>query len=940
MFEYVRPLLPIAKTIFDNKNFNKDLSNYLITAISGHEKIISDEILDNFKIPVYKDIKCRSIMLNYILGKSEPKYKLYDRIISADYDELQFDLDNNIRIDLTEEEFIKNLLEIYEVDAVFKRSIFREYDGRKIIVIELDNIDKGGIIGCVICGSNHKRNRYKCSINEGGIFIGCHSIKSSGLKYLKIYKRILRLINPITRRPYHNFVDDLIPKLHFDDFSNDEKFNIISYNEPYVKSLDLDKNGSLLDRTIIIQSYLGTGKSTSFMNIPELKKFDTKILVLSPRMIFAKSITNEFLRQGVYIDCYTDFKSNRDNSNREFQNNTRFVCQMESLHKLKNNYKFDYLIIDEVESCLNQFYSLETMKDNIHQNLIIFEKLVKNSKHLICLDAFVSNRTINVISELRSNIDKINIIHNEFLPPERQAIILEMDKIKNENDRTVLKLKTFIKTLIDKLSQGYNCYLVCHSKKKLVEEIIPSIKIAIELGTLPDTFKYISYSSDTSNSQKKKDFENVNDTWSKVNLVMTTTCITVGVNFSENHFDYLFVYGGIGGSCVRDIFQSMMRVRQLKQNVMYYCLNPTPCYNYQNQNKKSILNTIEDRYKLIQKYCNDTSGRRTKWIEENYIHCRLEATTGQYNYHYLFREYLRYCGYLIKNDDIHDEKYSGKYNKVYDKLKDVCTENKYEFDEIVEISESYLKYCLNNNLIDKLQYFQYDPRYDYSEIIRKTIINMWDKLLNSQLDEYESLILKKYQFLQNFKDFDKIEEDDGDIIGSFAIAFNEYVQKDNIIHKWFENLKIQKSNIVYIDNDSEMIYSKDKLGYSKYQLVINALDLLNIDSCKSLLKNDIVITQDQIEKLQKDNLDLLLSEYNILFDKKFKSKILSKDKKWINKNKIWLFDSIFYDWCGTNLKRSNKRNQIRLDNGKRKDVYLFMLVPIKHMSIIYHYIKP
>ena len=77
------------------------------------------------------------------------------------------------------------------------------------------------------------------------------------------------------------------------------------------------------------------------------------------------------------------------------------------------------ILIDEIEAFLSQLTSTKTHEDNHVSNIETFIKCMTNAKKIICLDAFISQRTIQTINFL-------NIPYKFYdytcLPPKRNCI--------------------------------------------------------------------------------------------------------------------------------------------------------------------------------------------------------------------------------------------------------------------------------------------------------------------------------------------------------------------------------------------------------------------------------------------------------------------------------------------------------------------------------------
>ena len=87
-----------------------------------------------------------------------------------------------------------------------------------------------------------------------------------------------------------------------------------------------------------------------------------------------------------------------------------------------------------------------------------------------------------------------------------------------------------------------------------------------------ETKNILIYSSDADDSQINT-LKNIEKSWGDADLVMTTPSITVGNSYKPKvaDFDNIFCFGA-PTCCVCGTFQGMKRVRETKNNVLYYAL--------------------------------------------------------------------------------------------------------------------------------------------------------------------------------------------------------------------------------------------------------------------------------------------------------------------------------------------------------------------------------
>lgn len=411
------------------------------------------------------------------------------------------------------------------------------------------------------------------------------------------------------------------------------------YGEPYVQELNYD------ERIVLLKSHLGTGKTTAVKRYIEEYEPE-RVIWLSARRIFARNLHTDLNKLGLNFKCYLD---HTDESNLGKYN--RMIVQMESLHKL---YKLldeyvDLVVVDEIESCLNQFNSEETMKHD-SQCAKIFEHLIANSGKVILADAFLSNRTIDVLKALDMDEDEMKLVINETNPFQRKAIEYKGGKKKD----------MLLETLQDKLLAGKRCIFLSASSvfTNQIEQALKGIKM--KEG---DDYKIYKAGSN--------DLKNVNEDWNGLKCVVYTSAITVGVNFDlRDKFDILFMYGSAYKSCcVRDLFQGSLRVRHLKDQTLYYAINTMSDVKQPIFKLKQAFDVLDAKAEQVQQDLDKFPETIIKngikrsthapkkgiamplWVKTAKAYSITEMGLCKANYEQMFNLYLELCGYEKEKDD-------------------------------------------------------------------------------------------------------------------------------------------------------------------------------------------------------------------------------------------------------------------------------------------------
>lgn len=533
----------------------------------------------------------------------------------------------------------------------------------------------------------------------------------------------------------------LPPPLHNDLFvlKNGKTDEI---NEKYLNDEVLDI--ILKNQVTYIRSHLGTGKTTLMKKL--IKKFpDKKIIYFAPRITFAKQVCSEL----VGFTYYGDLKQYSLPSMKE-----KIVIQMESLHKVEE-IDYDIVIVDEIESCLKQLSSVDTMKHNILKNHKIFEKILQNAEKVICCDAFLSNKSIQVVNMIvnKTETKTTSTIINTYNPYKRKAFEMKNDEV-------------LIKQLIKDLNEGKKIVFVCGSKSK-AETIIQDIK-----SKCPSK-KTLFYYGNMDEHQKV--FNNVNEKWNDVDLLIYTPVITCGVNYDPEipTFHKLYIYGTPHSACVRDVFQSSLRVRKLIDNECFYCISKV------SNNRENYEIGLEENYRMIlekKQFVNDkhifSFEKVNDWVIWNYAYNLNEEGIKLKYYREAFYDYLKVCGY--ENHKIEYKKTKQSIEGTYVELNDIREIN---YEEYGELTKNYYK--LTESEKNSMKLFEMNAVFELDD-------DLWIQLQ------------RKPEIVENIK----VE---------FLYGKEEYMKK------YIE----ENGNSKYINQQSIDIYDKN------YVLKIDAIEKLN-----------------------------------------------------------------------------------------------------------------
>tara|TARA_B100000446_G_C10547848_1_gene339121 strand:- start:241 stop:3645 length:3405 start_codon:yes stop_codon:yes gene_type:complete len=474
--------------------------------------------------------------------------------------------------------------------------------------------------------------------------LNTHITTKTGFNTVFIHKPFRDPLPPIDP----NAIETNLPQLK--PFLYNETFDLPNSSQLDCRYLS-DKNefliGSILSHKItFIKSHLGTGKTTAMKALTEMCG-SASILYFAPRRSFASEVHSNFQELG-----FVNYQNKK-----EFDGyNPRVVIQMESLHHVKKE-KYDIVIVDESESCLKQFSSTETHRHNLKYNHITFARIAKHATHIVCLDAFLSQHTTDIMNKL------LKSVNNTKLKQDHQ---LTLNNYKQYSSFKQRYPNFGYSTIIENIHQPYQRKAFQRTQEELEEQMITELKEGRRIGVFSSTEKFATHIYNRLLSvvapdeimlytgkmdESKKVFDNIESVWSGVKVVIYTPIITIGVSYDPKdvaqRFDTLFMYGNSLSCCVRDVFQASLRIRHLKTNTLYFTLSTGHNRNahlvagFQNN-----LDNITRQQDFIKKY-DFAFESANEWIKCNFAYNLNEDAISARYYDAVFYEYLKRCGYEI-----------------------------------------------------------------------------------------------------------------------------------------------------------------------------------------------------------------------------------------------------------------------------------------------------
>ncbi|MFA5960490.1 MAG: plasmid replication protein, CyRepA1 family [Tatlockia sp.] len=301
-----------------------------------------------------------------------------------------------------------------------------------------------------------------------------------------------------------------------------------TYNSRY-----LPKNVFKREGVHLVRSAIGTGKTALVEDL--VKKNPGLSVLFTTHLISLVESAAQRLNLSSYNDC----------DNFDLQIEHRLAICLNSLGKLTAEgslRNYDIVIIDEIEQVLAR------LTTHIEQKPLVFsvlQHIMSNAKSLICLDAHLSQATVQLIK--RFCPDKPVTVHfNHYKAGQERKVIF------HESPESVQM------TAIQVLEQGKKVYLAFNSKKEAHKTYS-----ALNL-TFPEKKGLYISSDNTGDAENKAFFNEVNSVSKRYDYLVCTPSVSTGVSIDNGHFDFV---GGIFNAQVNtanDCMQALGRVRNHK----------------------------------------------------------------------------------------------------------------------------------------------------------------------------------------------------------------------------------------------------------------------------------------------------------------------------------------------------------------------------------------
>jgi len=388
--------------------------------------------------------------------------------------------------------------------------------------------------------------------------------------------------------------------------------------------------------TSAVKAIMGTGKSVEMRRqIHEKMKAGVKsILILSARIALSNE-TNNMLKSSGFV-LYTDWKNEnykRQKAKKEpLPPPPLLIMQVSPSLALIGKAEYEFVIADESEalcSMLSPSKKIYPMRSVYLEVVKTFERVVRSAKWVVAMDAFLTDRTMNVLRALRPQTKPLLVI-NPTKP--HQYTYEEFRK-----DDFVMKLRSEITA-----GKRVACVWGTRPMANAFHEWLDERKVKNQL-----------YHSDTDQKVATLHTADVNTHWAPLQCVGYTSKISVGTNYTADpSFDFVAVHTYQGAAPARDLTQASRRARDNKEGRFMLFMEGRVCSETARigvglHKQEELWNTDTEVKRAFLKSLGEDIGEYStlpEWLKSLLIWNRNETAVNRVIQAPLMRRYMEEMG--------------------------------------------------------------------------------------------------------------------------------------------------------------------------------------------------------------------------------------------------------------------------------------------------------
>jgi hypothetical protein len=305
---------------------------------------------------------------------------------------------------------------------------------------------------------------------------------------------------------------------------------------------------TILKKYILFNTGMGSGKTAQTSDYIN-DNLGSSLLWIALNRALSSNTLHRFEEKKIEVTDYMKISTNSKKLG-ELNDYDKLMCCLNSLHYISRSY--DIVVIDEIETILDifggDFLNKQKKKKEIWNT---FCNILKNAKKVICLDAFISTKTLNFLKSMGDYEDN-SIIYERLYEPQTRTIKY-IEDYENVTADIITKLRNNQKVWI---FYPYKNQVGDYQSQETLTEVIS--KATGKNG--------VFYNADI-DDDRKKDLKNVNKSWSKYDFVITNNIVTCGVNYEKEDYDYKYLFVAKHNT-PRQIIQVSYRIRSLSTGII------------------------------------------------------------------------------------------------------------------------------------------------------------------------------------------------------------------------------------------------------------------------------------------------------------------------------------------------------------------------------------
>lgn len=325
------------------------------------------------------------------------------------------------------------------------------------------------------------------------------------------------------------------------------------YNSLTMKPLTVSE----ADQCIILKANMGIGKTRAVIEYLRKAKPE-RVGYVSFRKTLTANILHRFNAEGLDFQSYLDLE--RDITV------PRWICQLESLPRIRYEALPDVLIIDEITQVMKQLFSSMNMtrQAEVYNR---FRNIIRRAKHVIVLDADVDLITIEQLNMMFGEHVTMRVIENTAIRPYDVEVTACEATLRKDITRKLTRGKKLV--ICSNFGHKFNLALKQHCENEKFVAPAENYKKPNVLLLTRETMK---------DKAVQKTLENVNESWAEFDVIIYSPTVQSGVSFEKIHFDECYGFFNSDTNTFSDCSQMLHRVRQLTGQYHVYLKGGNKCY--------------------------------------------------------------------------------------------------------------------------------------------------------------------------------------------------------------------------------------------------------------------------------------------------------------------------------------------------------------------------